>query len=464
LVVEWAQRRHRADHRAAADQEADVRARAQQLDEAKNSEHQAKLLKKQAHLQLLLADASLARSAAAFDACWKKVASKPESVQRKQLRRQADLLHLGLGVPRTSLPRFSAPAGSNKQGKAKSKLKPVKQLRAALRAVLQRIDQGDIRTRTPAQSKAALDKQQGYCRPLGTGTLSLTAVMLNEEMNAAAAALGEGDDEGEAVVAPAAAAGGDDADVAMEQADEVPGTDADEPDGEPAAAEAAAAPAAAMAPLRKSERGRKRNRETEQQEDLLAARERAAKLQPARLWLPIGGSSSSSGGSGSGAGGSAIGGAGAARAAGDRVGAAAAAAAPAHRGASNRGPGAGRSAKRRKTHHKVKLERDDDADMVAETDDSDNDKEDPDSDVDMKQAGAGAGGGGGGSSGAHLWFQCARSGCGKWRKATVLGRPLTRHPICSNLRDTTCKHACDYCGAVDQGDCDSLCAARTMAA
>lgn len=71
-----------------------------------------------------------------------------------------------------------SPAGSNKQGKAKSKLKPVKQLRAALRAVLQRIDQGDIRTRTPAQSKAALDKQQGYCKPLGTGTLSLTCVAI----------------------------------------------------------------------------------------------------------------------------------------------------------------------------------------------------------------------------------------------------------------------------------------------
>jgi hypothetical protein len=92
LLVEFGRRQLVPDQAAARQRDRDVAERAQQLDEAKSREAQAKLLKKQAHLQQLLADASLARSATSFDSAWKKQARKSETEQRKFLRRQADLM------------------------------------------------------------------------------------------------------------------------------------------------------------------------------------------------------------------------------------------------------------------------------------------------------------------------------------------------------------------------------------
>jgi hypothetical protein len=109
----------------------------------------------------------------------------------------------------------------------------------------------------------------------------------------------------------------------------------------------------------------------------------------------------------------------------------------------------------------MRLEQDAVADEVCATDDSDNDNEERDSDIEMEEAADDSKRSGGISAGA-IWFQCATRGCGKWRKAA---HTFALHPSeCASLRDTTCQQACDYCGAISKGDCDSLCSARTVSA
>ena len=168
----------------------------------------------------------------AFDAAWKKVKKKDQLARLKE--QHAFMLTL-MGVPRADMPKFSE----------RKRPRSPASLHAALRAVLQLTDAGDINLQGRGRQQQSGGQIAGIrmCAPLGRGTLCTAAVAANsavdERVKAAAAApagaedsgselsdLDDGEDAGGAARAGDGGGGGDgsdtdsDGDLAMPEARE----------------------------------------------------------------------------------------------------------------------------------------------------------------------------------------------------------------------------------------------------